>query len=424
MSLTTLNSHATQSGYLQPEFLQKGDTVKVYQASVVQSLSAFEELAPEWMALLQACGEDNLSLDHPWLMTYLKYFPPVQLFVITIRNGEGELVAAAPLKIGRISKGVFSRFLRSLEFIGGNAPCVYDHIQFLLRPGEDIHEIARLMAQQILKYKARWDLLDLRFVSESYALQTLHGFLEPHVFKQTFDDRDAMFTLDFPDDAADGDACIGDKSLRKNLSRHRKRILKDFGGKDATLVIQPPDDESDRKLDAFFDDLTAYWVGRGVRIDLMRYPALRPFYKTLHRFYPPDAATGVARVELSYLKAGETVLSCNLGFWRKGRFLGHLFTYQPEYRKYAPGLLHIQEVIRHVFRHGGGQLDFGRGDESYKTEWANSQMPIYSLLTVQSPVTCLRLKMDEVILKVYRTLKERRRQSQASNEQQVDTVTD
>src|SRR5579871_565968 len=119
------------------------------QIETVQSLFEFGALANEWQTLLHACDEDNLSLDHAWLLTYLQYFPPIHLRVFLVRNAQGELVAAARLKVSRNPIGVFGRILRSLEFIGGNAPCIYDHIQFLIHPDVDKTAAMNLIASSI-----------------------------------------------------------------------------------------------------------------------------------------------------------------------------------------------------------------------------------------------------------------------------------
>lgn len=79
---------------------------------------------------------------------------------------------------------------------------------------------------------------------------------------------------------------------------------------------------------------------------------------------------------LSTVRAGDTIVAAHFGM-RSARVLHWWFTtYDEAHRAYAPGLILILEVARLAASEGWSILDFGRGDQYYKTAFANGETPL------------------------------------------------
>jgi CelD/BcsL family acetyltransferase involved in cellulose biosynthesis len=80
---------------------------------------------------------------------------------------------------------------------------------------------------------------------------------------------------------------------------------------------------------------------------------------------------------LKFLKNEDQIIAAFYGFV----FGRHLFYYQmgfdPEWEKYSPGTVLLYEVIQEAFSKNIKEFDFLRGDETYKSRWAENSRALY-----------------------------------------------
>ena len=76
------------------------ETERKLSVSVVRTSAELQRLGPEWKQLFQRIGCDNVFLSFEWLSEWwLHLGQGYQLFVVTVRDDGGFLVALAPLYI-------------------------------------------------------------------------------------------------------------------------------------------------------------------------------------------------------------------------------------------------------------------------------------------------------------------------------------
>lgn len=361
-------------------------TDTAYQVDLVQSVEAFEALSGEWQALLKACHETSLFLDHAWLLTWIRHFPPDHLLVITVRDTSGALIAAAPLKINRGRRGAFNRLLRHVQFIGTD-PTVYDWMRILCLTQADTEAILAEMARQLLRVGHLWDTIDLRFLNDRSQLECLAQHLGPRCFRQKVFESSRIPYLRLPGMVMAYEDQLLRRSFKRDLKRVRNHLQRDFPGQELCVEFQTPSEATDQQLDAFFTHHAEYWGQRGFRTELARYPGLASFYKAVFRKFQPEAET-LGRMRFSLLKIRETIFSYDLGFWQGESYIGHMTSYYDAFKKYRPGVLHIDAMIRHTIEQGGRSFEFGRGDEPYKAQWVCSYTPLYSLTVYRTRLAC------------------------------------
>lgn len=106
----------------------------------------------------------------------------------------------------------------------------------------------------------------------------------------------------------------------------------------------------------------------------------------LERVFAPFArkifvmdAIGAARVHVSALAAGDTLLAVHLGFVDAKRFYYYVPAYNPEFQADSPGQLLIYELVRLAAMGGVGVFDMLRGDYPYKWRLTDTAVELQTL---------------------------------------------
>ena len=90
-------------------------------------------------------------------------------------------------------------------------------------------------------------------------------------------------------------------------------------------------------------------------------------------------------LHLSKLKISEVPISYHWGVVYKNRFYHLLPTItESEYNKYAPGRIHLQNLIQWSTLKNILKFDFTIGDEEYKKDWVNYRENLYSHLEINN----------------------------------------
>ncbi len=108
--------------------------------------------------------------------------------------------------------------------------------------------------------------------------------------------------------------------------------------------------------------------------DVFAMPGVADFYRRLAG--DPGAALHAAALEV-----GGELLAAHCGLVHRGRF----YWLMPSYtdgaaRRYAPGRLLMQELLRWCVEQGLECFDFTGGDEPYKAEWCNQHLALFDLV--------------------------------------------
>ena len=71
------------------------------------------------------------------------------------------------------------------------------------------------------------------------------------------------------------------------------------------------------------------------------------------------------------MNCGATIVACHMGFIRDGVLHLYHTTYDADFAAFSPGNTLMAETIRYAIDQGWRELDFMRGDESYKQRFAS-----------------------------------------------------
>jgi CelD/BcsL family acetyltransferase involved in cellulose biosynthesis len=108
-------------------------------------------------------------------------------------------------------------------------------------------------------------------------------------------------------------------------------------------------------------------------VDGLDRPGYRQYYSSMvERFTWPGPLLVAA------LEVDGKILSTNWGFISNGRFIGIVMSFEGgEWRKFSPGRVLLEELLKWIFTNGISVFDFGIGDESYKVAYTDETLPLY-----------------------------------------------
>jgi CelD/BcsL family acetyltransferase involved in cellulose biosynthesis len=98
--------------------------------------------------------------------------------------------------------------------------------------------------------------------------------------------------------------------------------------------------------------------------------------RLLHRLLQPSIDSRSWEARLSVLRCGNQPIALHLGLYEHGIWHYWLPAYDPSWAAYSPGLLLLREMVRHGCDNHGDLFDLGKGSSRYKTDWANTSVPL------------------------------------------------
>jgi CelD/BcsL family acetyltransferase involved in cellulose biosynthesis len=308
----------------------------------------FEQLAPEWDALVRASPRPSPFMLHAWLDAWWRYYGEGAELFVPVARRDGRLVAALPLLV-RPHLG-----LRAARFLGGRQSALAD---LLLAPGEDA-SVGRVMAARVASDA---DFVDL------YGLPTQSNVAEALGPSVHILERVEAPVLDL---TGGWEAVYRDKtnSKKRNLHGRRRRQLAELGRLEV-VVARTLDDLRPALEDAFRLHLLR-WEGRP---DGSGFGT--PTGKRFHRDVLESLADlDVARIVL--LKLDGRAIAFHYYLALEGRMYVHRLAFDPAFGRYSPGLVNTLDTIEAAAGEGLTRVEFLGGAERYKIEFADRTEPL------------------------------------------------
>jgi CelD/BcsL family acetyltransferase involved in cellulose biosynthesis len=195
------------------------------------------------------------------------------------------------------------------------------------------------------------------------------------------------------------------KSFKKNLRNILNRIRHEHPEHTLTLKVMEPSSKTDEAFESFYKGHIDYWNKKGSRSDFRRYPALRSFYKTIYRIYSLTSENEDKFI-FSHLWIGKTHISSQFSLFHGNKMTGHLILNNPEYKRYNPGFLHIEKLIQYTLEEKKGKtFEFGRGNDSYKSVWTDSNYKLWEFTFYKNNFFYLLSKTNTFLKKCLPKLK-------------------
>lgn len=130
---------------------------------VIQSYEQFETLSDEWNRLLRSSRNNIVCLTHEWFASWWRaYGEGKRLFILLVRNHNGELTGIAPLlRTRELHRGLVPvSMIRFIE--NGLSP----HLDIISALDEE-ETVIKEMVNYLVNNKTSWDMLDFNKLQDS-----------------------------------------------------------------------------------------------------------------------------------------------------------------------------------------------------------------------------------------------------------------
>lgn len=202
--------------------------------------------------------------------------------------------------------------------------------------------------------------------------------------------------------ASSWDAYYGEKrsSGSKKRDKQKRRKMEELG---AVALVTPKTEEEIRvTLAALIEQKSATFARMGCP-DLFAKPGYQNFYQ--------DLATNPATrdmVHVCHLQVGDRIVAANWGISFKKRYSYVLASYaeKDEASRFGPGMVQLMELMRHATDTGHTEFDFTVGDEAYKGDWCEVEVPLYDRLEAVTAQGWLALLPNLAFRKLKRFVKQ------------------
>jgi CelD/BcsL family acetyltransferase involved in cellulose biosynthesis len=163
----------------------------------------------------------------------------------------------------------------------------------------------------------------------------------------------------------DENARCGSTALYSNHRRKKRRLEQDFGRVEAEL----------QTVDPLIFNMCLKWKSEQYRLNGTPDLFARPWARSLIEIIASQCKPEFSGV-LSVLRAGGQPVAAHFGM-RSGSVWHYWFpAYDPQFRRYSPGILLLLEMIAGAPKIGIKMIDFGKGDSNYKLRLANRKVPL------------------------------------------------
>ncbi|MGE3508288.1 MAG: GNAT family N-acetyltransferase [Vicinamibacterales bacterium] len=329
------------------------------RVDVVTGRDGLDALRPDWNALLESSQAPSVFLTWEWVSTWWGvYGAGAQLYVLTVRDAAGQLVAIAPFQRRR-QRG-FGRDGRGhVCFIGDGGDVTPEYLNVIALTGSE-RAVARTLVE-FLTQDPGVGAIELRPMPEHspmlLALQVAFGS-QSGVMDCTYDAACPMMQL-----PATPEAFVAGQSrnYRKKVGEYHRRAERDLG---ATLRRAGSVDDVRHDMRQLASLHQLRWGGRS---GSFRSPEYLTFHEAL-------AQTFFDRgwLRLFALESAGRPLAMTYCFAYAGRYSFYQSGRDPEFARYRVGLLLMHLVVQEAIRDGASVFDFLRGEEEYKFHWAKT----------------------------------------------------
>jgi len=323
------------------------------QLNVISDLNEFESLADEWNNLLTCCSASHVPfLRHEYLDTWWKTlgggeWEHGELYIVTGRNGKGELIGIAPLFFtNNLENRPALMLMGSIE--------ISDYLDVLVGTEDAAQFMGALFELLSADQAAGWEILDLyNIIEDSPTLPALKAAAEGRGWSYEQKNIQHCPYIPLP---GDWDAYLaGIRKKQRHEIRRKMRRAQEFAVPVNWYIVE---DES--KLDGEIDDF----------LDLMAQdPEKDKFLSDAMRSQFRAAAQVAFRagwLQLAFLNVGNQKAAGYMNF----DYDGHIWVYNSginfDFREYSPGWVLLGHLLKWANDNERKIFDFLRGDESYK----------------------------------------------------------
>ncbi|MEN0072817.1 MAG: GNAT family N-acetyltransferase [Paracraurococcus sp.] len=342
---------------------------------IVRDSARLDAVREGWEALERRARADVFQ-SHAWVAAWWRGGGAAQGFDLHIALAwrGADLVGVLPLVVQR---------RRGLRMLGWAANDCTDYCDALLAPGLAAPAVLEALWHEVER-QGGFDIASINHLRPNAAARALPA-LGRRVRLQP-DRRTVLATgvrLDAWRDAAAFFQDLGKKGRNNDL--RGRRILAQTGPVRFRTVDDPA--ECARIIEQM-RLLKTDWLKR----ENLTSPLLQDDGTLLRALIDALAAKGSLR--LMVLEAGDRLAAGLVSMVEGRRLSGFLSAFDPEFNRASPGTLILVDYIRWAMEHGFTEVDFLRGDESYKGRLANRQEVLTSCVGAGTLLGRMAIALD------------------------------
>jgi CelD/BcsL family acetyltransferase involved in cellulose biosynthesis len=337
------------------------------RVDILTEPNCFDTLAQEWHELLKSAPVNHIFMtpefQKTWWETLGSGTESALLYVVTIRNDQGQLVGLAPLYKFRNTEGKFQ-----LSFIG--CVDVSDYLDFIVH-----REYQEIVYAEIVKHlqaeAGNWQELSLCSIPEkSPTLQIFEREITALGWQRTQTQQDVCPVIELPATWEEYLEKIG-KKQRHEVKRKWEKLFRETL---AEFELITGDTAADKIEQAITDFISLHQKSSQEK---------KSFWNASHEQFFHQFAQVSARqkwLRLYFLKVDDRRVAAMLGFEYGNQFYLYNSGFDAdEYYQFSVGNVLTAYTIQQAINTGNTLYDFLRGDEEYKFRFGAVSELIYDL---------------------------------------------
>jgi len=322
---------------------------------VIRTLQELESVAPLWNVLTEKLEEGSVHSVfqwlHSWWCSYLDWpdvFPgSMDLLVVVIEDNDAESFGIAPLMVEANGE------CRTIRFLGEG---VSDFADFLVKG--DRREFFRGLLSILEKEfsGAQVDLQQFPKNSRNYAPFLAALSEKEYAVRESVIEKCPFLSIN-----GDWNAYYASvsKKHRYDASRCSRRL-----SEQGELVFRRFDLVEENKLE-LFSSINIQRQHSLNRLSLYENPFKNGFLRRVTK-----DLNNIGMMDAAALFLSDRMITYVYGFLYRNTHYYWNISFLPEYARYSPGKILLQNLIADSFERGYKEFDFMRGDEDYKFIWA------------------------------------------------------
>ncbi len=323
--------------------------------TVLTTLSELEKFEKDWNVLHIKSKTNNPFLDYYWIYNWWHVYGKNNQLRIILLYYNNELITILPLFED------YSYKLRILKFIGDPWSDDLD----ILCEGKNYEIAVKYLSELLIKKEINWDILQLSEIPTNHHILTQIRFIEEKQHKyyliKEFDSPPSpiiKINQNFDEFWSD---------RNKHIQHNVKRYLNALKKKGCLTFRLLRREETKRALDFLFSQHPLRAEKKDSFSTTLSYNNREFFDKIFNELLPKHC-------ECPTLFLNNEMIALCISFNVNGKYLFYFPCVHQEIGNYSLGRMLNYFMIRRAFDLKCKIFDFGRGDENYKYDYANSEI--------------------------------------------------
>jgi CelD/BcsL family acetyltransferase involved in cellulose biosynthesis len=339
-----------------------------YAIEPITTEEGLSKLQDDWNRLSETAEEPNVFMTFDWFRAWNERFTQEESsgrrpHVLVLKK-DGIIRGISPLIRREVSR--FGLGGRKLEFVGQQA----DYNDLVL--GDDPVGQNEAIVEYLAQTQDQWDLVNLRDLRETgnavagIEKSLSHAGLTYRVVAE--EERCPYLPIDAPPSVIVSRLSRSSGHTIRNQQRRIERMSTDGL---RTRIIENPHEER-----GLLQKLIALESQKHVHGELSQ-----PFIAKYPEVFQPLLDTLGPRgwVYIALMELDDRPVAWQLGFRCGKKLWDYSTAYDHTFSRLSPGTMLVNAVLDYGFSHGYNELDFLRGEESYKARWSTGVHQSYWL---------------------------------------------